>query len=220
MEPAYDVEPMPPGDLNHLCGVTVSIQLGTKKSKHYCKCRGVSGNSFILIQQPPSATAKNQLAATRDIVVRYVLDGAVWGFKSTIIRVMDTPFDLVFIAFPDRIERYSLRACERTEVVIQAEFSISGLVIKSIIRDLSGSGCRLVILAEDRGNLPLHQLEQSGILTFLTDIPEERVSVECKVVRIASDRERTELGIAFDESNKATLDKITRFVDHVMGVLA
>lgn len=220
MGAAFDTAPRPPGDLNHLCGLTVAVQMGTKKTKHYCKCRGVSEGKFILLQQPPSATARSQLMTTNSIILRYMYNGTVWGFKTRIIKVVETPFHLVFLDFPNTIERHSLRACERADVVIQSEFSFSGLVFKAVIRDLSCGGCRLVISPKDSGNLPLAEMGKSGFLTFLTDVSEKPITVVCKVVRTVTDKERTELGLAFDDSDLKTMHKIERFVDRVMDILA
>ena len=179
----HNTAPQQPGDLNHLCGLKVAIQMGTKKAKHYCKCLGVSEGSFILIQQPASATARSQILTTNYIILRYMYDGTVWGFKTRIIKVLDNPFPLVFLAFPGTIERHSLRACERADVLIQSEFSFSGLVFKAVIRDLSCSGCRLVISPQESQNLPLGDMGKSGFLTFLTDISAKPITVVCKVVR-------------------------------------
>jgi len=220
VETSYEVEIVPTGDLNHLCGLTVSIQLWKDQTKYYCKCRGISSQKFVILQTPAMIVQKHDLQADDPIILRYVFHGNVWGFKTSIIKSFTNPFRLLFIDYPNQIERHGLRSCERADVVIQAQYSIMGKLLNAVIKDLSCSGCMLVLDSLTLEGRAFMDDGQVGTLSFTTDILKEKLTVNCKIIRIRSDKDKTELGLEFDTSDHETLDKIAQYVDHIISLLA
>ena len=220
MESPYEVEIVPAGDLTYLCGLTISTQFEKDKTKYYCKCRGTSHSKFIILQQPALIENKNSILSGRQVILRYVYNGTVLGFKTNIVQTIVAPFRLIFVDYPEEIERYSLRTCERADVVIHAQFSIFDKVIRTVMKDLSCNGCRMFVDAVSIEGLVFDVGDQTGLLSFPTDIFEDVLNINCKIVRVRADKERTELGIEFDLSNQDTLDKITQYVDHILNLLA
>jgi hypothetical protein len=220
MESPYEVEIVPAGDLTYLCGLTISTQFEKDKTKYYCKCRGASHSKFIILQQPALIENQNSILSGRQVILRYVYNGTVLGFKTNIIQTIVAPFRLIFVDYPEEIERYSLRTCERADVVIHAQFSIFDKVIRTVMKDLSCNGCRMFVDAVSIEGLVFNVGDQTGLLSFPTDIFEDVLNISCKIVRVRADKERTELGIEFDLSNQDTLDKITQYVDHILNLLA
>ncbi len=220
MESPYEVDTIPSGDLTFLCGLTISIQFGSDKTKHYCRCRGLSLSKFILIQTPVSINQKKDLVPQNSVIVRYVYNGTVMGFKANIIQSIDTPFRLIFISYPELIDRHTLRTCERADVIIHAQFTLADKETTVIIRDLSCNGCLLVLDSNAKRTIHLEGGDQVGFLSFSTDISQEMLNIGCKIMRIRSDKKKTELGIEFDSHDTETLDKITQYVDHILMILA
>ena len=220
MESPYEVESIPAGDLSYMCGLKVAIQFGKSKTNHYCMCRGLSQAKFLILQTPAGADPKRDLQAGEMLIFRYVYNGTVWGFKVTIIQALEQPFRLILARYPEMIERFMLRTCERVDVIIQAEYTLSEHTDKAIIRDLSCGGCRLIIDVASAGELFSKGDDQEGILSFSTDALEETVTVGFGIVRIKSDKNKTELGIAFDFSDSETIDRITQYVDHILEIQA
>lgn len=220
MESSYEVEIVPAGDLNYLCGQTVSIQFWKDLTKYYCKCRGVSSLKYIILQTASMIPQQYDLREGDPLILRYVFQGNVWGFKTNIIKAITTPFRLLFIDYPKEIEQHSLRSCERADVVIQAKYSIMDKLLTAVIKDLSCGGCLLVLDSVALEGRAFLDDGQSGILSFSTDILEEILNVNCNIIRIRSDKDRTELGLEFDTSDQETLDKIAQYVDHIISLLA
>lgn len=220
MKSSIEITRLASGDLSYLCGVTVSIQFEGEKEKYYCRCRGVSPSKFMILQTPAAFGIGTDLNEGTCLIVRYVYNGIVSGFKTWIIKAQNTPFRLIFTEYPEAIEQYRLRSSERVEVVIQAEYTMGDHTINAVIKDLSSGGCCLFVDASDRGELLAKGDEQVGILSFNTDLFNEILNILCKIVRIRADKNRTELGLQFDTSDTVMIDKITQYVDHILDIQA
>lgn len=220
MESSYEIKTVPSGDLSFLCGLTISIQLGNDKTKHYCKCRGISPSKFLLIQTPAAISSSIHLNQHSPIIIRYIYNGTVMGFEAQIIQSIHQPYRLLFISYPDQLDQHLLRTCERAEVLIPAKFSLADAELSAVIRDLSCNGCMLVLDEGSDTGLISKGEDQVGFLSFSTDISQEKINVGCKIVRVRSDKNKTELGIEFDSSAREPLDLITQYVDHILTILA
>lgn len=210
-----NVTVIPSGDLNYLCGKKMSIQLNTAPDRIACTFRGVAAERYLIIQMAvhPGREALPEPASV--VVVRYINDGSVYGFKSRVIQSITRPFRLVFIKYPRELELYKLRSCERIDLFINALLAIHDLTFSGVVLDLSCSGCLMVLESDLVDSSLMVAGQQEGAITLSID--SERMTLPCRVVRIMEDESKLQLGIAFEFADERESEAIGNYVEQLAG---
>jgi c-di-GMP-binding flagellar brake protein YcgR len=122
--------------------------MATGKAKISATYVGTFRNQYLLSELPVSN--KGPLFQHADIrcTVRFVARGAVYGFTSSVANIIHSPVPLIFIAFPNKIEKMNLRKEGRFKVFIPVRLGFEEADDKKdrqgTIVDLSNSGCRVI----------------------------------------------------------------------------
>lgn len=149
-------------------------------------------------------------AGTQPIVVRYFLDGCVFGFESNILRVVGAPFYVSFLSYPEKIEEVSLRKSRRLPVVIPCE------------RDgKQHPGEMVVNLSDDGALLQLHEsvsVDDEMKISFSLPDGESIKDMKCIIRRVEINRERVLAGVEFDAKSNQ-LESISKYLEIVKETL-
>jgi c-di-GMP-binding flagellar brake protein YcgR len=208
-----NVTVVPSGDLNYLCGKKISIQLEAEAGKIACTCRGVAFEKYLMVQMAVLAHQEGMLDPGAVVIVRYLIDGSVYGFRSRVIQAIIKPFRLVFIEYPSELELYKLRTCERIDLFIKAGLSIHDMTLSGVIVDLSCGGCLMVLEGESVGSGLLVAGQEPTSLTFSID--SEIITLPCRIVRIMEEAHKQQLGIAFEFEDASDAESIRSYVDQL-----
>ena len=121
---------------------------GSEKIKIRAPYVGSLRDKYILSEMP--ATDKGPLFQSVDTkcTVRFIARGTIYGFNSYIVSITHSPLPLIYIAYPEKIEKINLRKEDRFKVFLP---TVLGFVDsekmeeqEGTIVDLSKSGCRLI----------------------------------------------------------------------------
>ena len=178
---------------------------------------GKEEGRYLIIKIPTVANSKDIFVKGTELVIRYVHQGSIFGFKSSIMLSIKDSFEVIFIQFPKKIEDYNLRTHKRFECSLPARLEVvtrssnRKLLFKGVIGDMSKGGCRASIRLQElewvQEPLKIH----SDIALFLS-LPgiEGELSLHGEVKSMSQDSDALSLGIQFvDLSGKsqALLDK-------------
>jgi len=116
---------------------------------------GWQGGRFLLLRLPRDGVRPLQLPEGSAVVVRYILDGEVYGLRTRVLKVQFQPTDLLFLAFPDEVENVPLRS--RSRVAVRLPTVVSWLpgkgapdgVTFGFLRDLTPDGGLLEVPLAD-----------------------------------------------------------------------
>lgn len=194
----------------HQAPMRLAIELGTEVSLDAARIVGrlrshvvgMAPGRYLILTAPPAqppGPLHQQFREGDVVIVRYIYNGSVFGFRSFVSTVATSPERLVFIAHPAHVEEYNIRAAPRLDCFVPAvlEFAQS-VACEGTISDMSKTGCQVLIRSEHFGESPPAHGDEVT-LKFRLPGREQDLSLQGEVRRIDQDGERLRIGIAFDE---------------------
>lgn len=173
---------------------------------------GWRGGRFLLVGLPQDEGRPVRLPEGVEVVLRYVLEGEVYGLRTRVLKVQFHPAPLVFLEFPKEIENVPLRSEPRVPVRLPAVVSWlpgrrppSGLAF-GYLRDLAADGGLIEMPLPDDAE----PVGRSLHLTFSLGT-EEEVRVNAVVRNHTVDDATHRLGIAFHWSDPDDRDRVLTF---------
>ncbi|MCK5540509.1 MAG: flagellar brake protein [Deltaproteobacteria bacterium] len=174
---------------------------------------------YLIIKIPMVVGRKPEevFAKDKELVVRYVHRGSVFGFRSPIMLPVLEPFNVAFVKFPKKIEDYNLRTHKRFDCSLPARLEVvtrhqdRTMRFKGVVGDISKGGCKATIGLEGLGLGKKSLKIQSAIAIFLF-LPgvEGEFFLPGVVKSMSQDSEVLSLGIQFVDlsgNNQSQLDK-------------
>ncbi len=186
----------------------VTIDAGTKllmeltglSVRMYSYFIGMIKGRYILTQLPISNEhSKEQifqfLYPQNKVTVRYIQDGAALGFTCELIKYIMAPFPMLFLSFPPKIETYELRKHRRLNCLFQASTLIGDQPFKSMITDLSHSGCQVIIPTDGND----HQFIVDDVIRLHCTalLSENGSAIEGRVMRVQKSDQKYSIGLKF-----------------------
>ncbi len=91
--------------LNIELGCQVSIQVEGMKERLTSYLVGMLINSYLIIKTPSIVGIGDLFPTGGSVVVRYIYLGEVFGFRSTVLGSTTLPFKIIFLSYPEAIEK-------------------------------------------------------------------------------------------------------------------
>jgi len=142
--------------INHLTpGKVIDLQLGMKKEVRIKPTViGLDIGKYLLLKFPNSlhiTDYKDVLINGNVAVVRYIVEGEhgeCIAFSTTIEHLLSVPERLIFLNYPNKIEKRQLRESQRAKTYLPTQISqhsennkLLGTLINGYIVDISAKGC-------------------------------------------------------------------------------
>lgn len=197
-------------------GAVTFLELNPKSgcpSRYKTVIRGWEESEFLLLDKPGLNTGL-MLRHGQPCALRFIRDGVVWGFYSTISDPSPDRADrMIRLAWPKEIQHIHLRRHERVRVSIPCSFSMKdGNVFEAAIQDLSSGGCRILSKASLWEGMKIW-------LTFM--LPDgdqvEELPVEVKNHH-AMKGDGASFGCAFADGKDVERLRIAMFVNRVITI--
>lgn len=175
---------------------------------------------YVMLRLPAKLAATENLSMDKPVVVKYLHSGGkVCAFRSTVVALVHTPFRLLFLRYPEKVEVVSLRKEDRvdchTHVVLHAESDRwSGVMV-----NLSTAGCRIVLNLSAGGHLP----NPGGAVRLdfrLLARELEEYRLPARIIKAAVEQERAVLVVTFQDTPEPEVERIGRFVSEVLAYQA
>lgn len=196
-------------------GTKLLMELNGLSVKMYSYFIGMIKGRYILTQIPISNEhSKDQifqfLYPQNKVTVRFIQDGAALGFTSELIKYTMSPFPMLFLNFPSKIETYELRKHRRLNCLFQASAHFGECKVKSMITDLSHSGCQVIIPADVCDQM--FAIDDVIIINCAALLSKDEIPIEGRVMRIQKTDQKYSIGIKFKPLDADVAKQIKDFV--------
>ncbi len=193
------------------------IQITSREKRCISILRGVVGPKYLIVDVPLVGGKKFYPDYGSVITVRFLLSGAVYGFKTGIVRVHEKS-GLVVLEYPDSIQKVELRKSERLNVMISAVIttgcetdSDTGQTwtmetLDGAILDISEIGALLAVNSSDLINVG-HTVTISATLPGGANV--DSLNAEIRNVKPASSK--LLLGVSFSRVDDKNMGAIRKF---------
>ncbi len=132
----------------------------------------------------------------RNAQISYLYEGNLIEFSTPVVEVLNHPAQLVFLDFPKKIQKKTLRSLDRTPCYLPVLLVTNNQVHKSVINNISDSGCN-VVLKPMAGQSP--KLGMKEIIKLNFKLPGSPVDIEIsgKIRNVKKDDKEINVGVQF-----------------------
>lgn len=205
----------------------LAIELGTElqleikhiASKFKSEMVGMEPNSFLITKLPLIVNSdfleKCRKYKSAEIIARYLYRGVVFGFKSQLIDIINSPTNLMFISYPKRVEELNIRKNERISCMLPGKIKFGAYILDGTILDLSLSGCKMTII-DPKYDIDIleEQMLKFEKLQFMFHLPGEPKAAVMNVLRKNTQKGegRLTVGMEFHKLGADIINKVNKFI--------
>jgi len=197
-------------------GTIIRIQIEGTRRRLSCELIGVDDGNYLIVKMPSlhiMESVSNLLVNGNEITAKYMHKGTMFGFQSTIIDLIQKPFKLVFIKYPDKTDSYDVRGNKRVECFLPASLRIAEQILEGSITDISRAGCLFTIEThEHEGLINMLKLSNEIKMGFYLPGVEEELSADADQKSIKIDTDGSNIGIEFVEMDDTVKAKLIEFL--------
>lgn len=186
-------------------GTLLHIQiegLGTFKSSII----GIERGRFLIIKTPSIAGIGTKLYKKNHIVARYLYEGVLFDFRCTLIALINEPFQLSFLSYPESGRTINLRTCDRISCMIPCELQMSESRSKGFITDVSIGGCRVSLNVSIEDKMTQIRIGNPGYLSVQMPEIDDCVHVSAITRSISADENKMIIGFQFEKAMNQKID--------------
>lgn len=196
-------------------GLKLEIQIEGEMGRVKSELIAVEKDRLLIMKlshfQSLENVARLTYVGTR-IIIRYIDNGTMFGFKSSVIHFMSDPVRLIFIKCPSKIERQDLRKSIRINCYLPANVIIIDHRIEGAIIDISRNGCYFTVKEAKVENNQILQVGNEISVNFHLPGVEKELTVAGKQKIIKKDGDSVSIGIEFDKLNIEAQERIYGFL--------
>lgn len=189
-------------------GETCQVEIGL--AKYRSVFRGFVYPRYLIID-PPVAAGKPAIVPRDSIfIIRFLHDGLVYGFETTLIRAYTKPSQFWITEFPGKMKSTVIRKSARIKTLLPARLETETGPVTGALVDLSDGGG---LFCSDNGSAKGLEKGRSGFL-FATLPSGEKVTKLLSHIRNVQLKEgRTLLGLSFEARNEDSYLAIRSFYE-------
>jgi c-di-GMP-binding flagellar brake protein YcgR len=165
---------------------------------------------YLICSAPSIPGLYAKLRDHNQVIVRYVHKGAVYGFRCTLLGLMNEPFRLIFLSYPDNIEVIKLRKNDRIPCMMPASVKLNGVTFKGLVRDLSMEGCGMAFSTTSEDRLSELSLPIEAALSL--QILGSQITVGGEVVNVRKYHGKVILGSRFKNLSSDASNGIQTYI--------
>jgi len=205
-------------------GVKLDIAVGEKlmvemvcpTARFWTEFLGMRREEFLILAMPPKAEIRECLFVEQAVTARYLHRGYhVCGFQTYVVGTARTPFPLLFLGFPLRIEIINLRHDERVTCFLQSSIFIEGQDHSGFMTNLSLSGARFAVEAAPGKSPPRLTPDAEAFCLFKMTGSEEELYLRGLVKNPTRNDRFLEFGFKFEELDDKARQSILNYVELV-----
>lgn len=182
--------------------------------RYKCRFVGLIRDECVIVRIPVVPGIRDRVEPGRVLTFRYLHQGNIVSFSAVSRLYKATPYSLLFVAYPDDIEKYNLRHDRRIECRMQAKVTKSETTFRGLVVDMSESGCGFLMDAnEDAGGFINVDDFVSG--EFTTIDGKTPYSFKAKVARKSTKGRELHLGLVFNGDGNGLSSDIVRYLQEV-----
>lgn len=179
------------------------------------KIVGYHAYEYIIAAVRLPKSIRDGLSYKDEIVIKYLHEGTVYGFRSTILNHITRPAPLLFFTYPESLEKLDLRKASRTSCNIDGTiFTMEGKGYECLVLNVSETGCKVAVAVTARD--PLNSLEAGGDMLVAMQLGSfGTLKVPVVVKNIVKEKGNIHFGCMFLDISEEEQERITRYVDKI-----
>ena len=196
----------------------IQVQAYPNRMKSYLV--GREEGRYLILKIPSVVGNPEEIFAKgKELTVRYVHQGSVFGFRTSVMLTVIDSFNVVFVDFPKNIEDYNLRTHKRFECSLPARLEVitrhqnRQLRFKGTIGDISKGGCKATITLQELEWVKEPLKIQSVIEIYLA-LPgiEGELFLQGAVRSMTQDDKGLALGVQFVDLSGKSQTQLNKFL--------
>jgi hypothetical protein len=201
-------------DLHLRIGDRVLLSPGDSKDNIRAEVVGLYSNEFIIAHVPLTPGVKAMMTEGAGLVVRYIHAGKIFGFKSSVLRLIAKPKPLLFFEFPMMLEKYDLRKEERYGCSIPCIVQTKYERVEAAIGDLSRGGCRVTCdTTADKDCSRVENFKVGDIVVLMFSVVEsEGVTLSGKIKNKSKDGTVYNFGISYTKLSSDMYERLDNII--------
>ena len=190
---------------------------------------GVERGKYLIIKLPPISDISSSLHEKNHVVIRYVFEHHVYGFRTTLIGSIQSPARLYFVDYPEMVKQLNLRKAKRYNCLLPARvcvylnaLELSGVNdhitdITGHVTDISVGGCKFETDPAKYGNIGELRIGSNINLSFRFFTEKTWSAVDAEIRIIKRDDRNLMLGLMYkpdarEASQKQAVEIITSYI--------
>ena len=173
---------------------------------------GLLKDEFMIITLPKRyKSVKTKLFAGNTTVVKYLFNGCVYAFQTSIIEMITTPIKALTLGYPKVIQERELRGTKRNDVVIPGRIEAKKTEFAVIVNDINKHGCRFKYLDRKSTAAPLREGDILRIYCQFPGFADEIGAMAC-VRNVRREKGQLSIGAEFQDMTKTFLTPLMHFL--------
>jgi c-di-GMP-binding flagellar brake protein YcgR len=196
--------------MNILPGTTISLE-AAGGARLPVRLLGVVSGSYLALRDVPARHGNMDFTLNygEKVVLRYLHEGTVTGFRSYVLNMVKEPERLLFVAYPSEVQHYALRRADRIKCTLPSQLFVRGAQYRAVIADLSETGCQCIIRRHaDQGLEDGHELMGEAVELDAPGLDATQIQLDGTIRRVSADPQALRVGIQFNTPQTALFQEI------------
>lgn len=173
---------------------------------------GMLKDEFMIITLPKRyKTVQNKLFAGNKIVIKYLFDGSVFAFQTSVIETITNPIRALALEYPKVIQKRELRIVKRNSVVIPGRVEAKKSEFPIVVFDISKNGLRFKYNDNKPNSMALKEDDLVRVYCQFPGMTEE-VGALSIVRNVRREQGQLSIGIEYQNISKAFLTPLMHFL--------
>lgn len=199
-------------------GTSLLVEITNLKLRIKSFMVGIEHGRYIIVkisEQDLIGNFRSEAVLESPMVIRYMHNGVIYGFKTRVMNVVSQPAKLFFVEYPQSVEEFSVRSKSRYECVLPASTMFGNDIVDMIIVDISREGCQAMIKVPEPKREALYGLIQvNKKIEMKVQFPgsDGKYDLTGTIRNVGKEPEKIILGILFEAFASPTKDKLEGFI--------
>ncbi len=173
---------------------------------------GLLKDEFLLVTLPKRyKSVQNKLFPSNKMVVKYLYDGSVFAFQTSVIETITTPIKALAIEYPKVVQKRELRVVKRNNVIIPGRVEAKQTQFQSVVFDISKKGCCFKYIDRVKNFTSLREGDLLRIYCSFPGVPDEIGALAC-VRNTRREKDQISVGVEFQDMTKPFLTALMHFL--------
>jgi len=161
---------------------------------------GIEEGLYLIIKTPPIPEIGTKLFQKNNIIIHYLFAGQVFGFRTTLLSLINEPFRFSILAYPTKVEKVNIRKHERICCMLPARIKRSKESYGILIEDISIGGCYFTVNPTKDGKFPAMRIGEEVLLVLTLPGIIDDMTINMVVRTIKCDLRTMNIGVQFTKS--------------------
>lgn len=191
-------------DLPITLGTGLIIEIVNLKQRIKSQLVGMEHGKYLIVRVSEKdliGNFRSDHVKDSPMIVRYLHNGTVYGFSSSILNIVSTPAKLFFVTYPSKIDEFTVLSNSRHECILPALTMIGNDFVEMVILDISKQGCLCMVKTADPNDERLYGAVQvNKTIDIKVQFPgaEGKFGLVGKIRNVSKDVGKILLGVQFD----------------------